>query len=111
MGLHRKKDVEVAGRPAAQASFTLSGKPDAGSILDSGRHVDRERALTGDAPRPAALAARVVDGLAPAMAVRAGPLDREEALRRTHPTVAAAGRAGFGLRARLRARSAASFAR
>ena len=93
MRLDRQEDVEVARRTAAQARLALAGEADAGAVLDARRNVDRERALAGDAARAAAVGARIVDDLAAPVAVRAGALDREEALRRAHAAVAAAGRA------------------
>src|SRR5690606_16012622 len=82
--LVRQEDVEVAGRAAAIAGLALAGEPDAGAVLDAGRDVDRERPLLGDAALARALAARVLDGVAAAMALRAGALDGEEALRGAH---------------------------
>ncbi len=63
----------------------------------------RERALAADAARSGAVRARIGDDLAAAVAVRAGALDRKEALRGTDTPVAVAGRAHLWARAGLRA--------
>ena len=91
MRLDRQEDVEVARRAAARAGLALAGEADARAVLDAGRNVDRERALAGDAAGAAAVGAGIVDDLAAAVAGRAGALDGEEALRRAHPAMAAAG--------------------
>ena len=99
--LDRQEDVEIAGRAAAQAGLALVGEADAGAVLDAGRDVDRQRLLLGDAALAGAFRAWILDGLAAAMALRAGALDREEALRGAHLAVAAAHRAGDRLGAGL----------
>src|SRR5690606_20673732 len=107
----RQEDVEVARRAAAIAGLALAGEPDAGAVLDAGRDVDRKRALLGDAALAGALGARVGDDLAAALALRAGALDREEALRGAHAPRAGAHGAGDGLGAGLRAGAGAIVAR
>ena len=42
---HREKNIEVAGRTAAQAGFALAGQADAGAVLDALRDIDRQRAV------------------------------------------------------------------
>ena len=101
MRLHRKENVEIAGWSAAQAGLALIGEPDARAVLDAGRNVDRQRALLGYAALAGAFRAGILDGLAAALALRAGPLDREEALRRAHLAVAGAHGAGHRLGAGL----------
>ena len=54
-------------------------------------------AFLGDAALAAAIGAGVLDHLAAALAVRAGALDGEEALRGAHPAGAVAGRQVVGL--------------
>src|SRR5690606_30286475 len=58
--------------------------------------VDRKLAVLLLSPAAAAVAARLLDHLAGALTGRAGALDREEALLRTHAAVAAAGGADHG---------------
>ena len=93
----RQEDVEIAGRPATHAGFALAGETDAGSVLDAGRNVHRQSPLAHHPARPRARAARVVDHLAAALAVRAGALEREEALGLAQLAVAAAHRTDFRL--------------
>src|SRR5262249_47799889 len=76
----REEDVEIAGRPAAHAGLAFAREPDARAILDTGRNVDRERALAGDAARAGAGRTRTVDHLPAALAAGAGALQGEEAL-------------------------------
>ena len=45
----RQENIEVAGRPAAQARLAFAGKPDARAVLDAGRNIHRQRALARDA--------------------------------------------------------------
>src|SRR5258708_6009904 len=75
----RKKNIEVARRAAAYAGLAFAGQPDARAFFDTGRDVDRERALTRDAAGAAAARARILDHLAAALTDRAGSLQREEA--------------------------------
>src|SRR5262249_3622569 len=101
-----KEDVEIARRSAAHPRLALAGKPDAGSILDARRDVDRERALARDPSRAGAGRARIFDHLAATLARRAGAFEREEALCVADPALAAARRtrarpcAGLGTSAR-----------
>src|SRR5512138_4034309 len=77
----RQKDVEVAGRAAADTGFAFAGKANAGAVFDPLRDVDRQRALARDAALAGAGGAGILDHLAAALTARAGPLQREEALR------------------------------
>ena len=106
----RQENVEVARRTAAHAGLALAGEPDAGTVLDAGRNVDRQRALARDAAGARAGRARIVDHLAAALTGRAGALQREEALRVTDAAGAVAMRAGLRLGAGLGAGAGAGFA-
>ena len=110
MRADRQENVEIARRAAAHARLALAGEPDAGAVLDAGRNVHRQRALARDAAGAGARRARTVDHLAAALAVRAGALEREEALRLTDPALAAAHRAGLRLGAGLGAGAGAGLA-
>src|SRR5262245_27208414 len=102
-----EKKIKVARRTAADAGLAFAGEPDAGAVLDAGRNVHGQRALARHAPRAGAGRAGIADHLAAALAVRAGALQREEALRVQDASLAAAARTGLrpgaGLRARARA--------
>src|SRR4051812_20321447 len=91
---NRQENVKIARRSAPRSGFTLASEPDAGSILDPGRDVDRERALTRPPARARARAARIFDHLSAAVTGRTGALEREEALRMPDLALPAAGRAG-----------------
>src|SRR5262249_42471764 len=106
----REENVEIAVRPAAHAGFALAGETDARAVLDSGRDIDRERALARHAAGAGAIRTRIVDHLAAALTGHAGALEREEALLMTHLAGAAAGRTGLRLRAGLRAGAGAGLA-
>src|SRR6185437_5261703 len=108
--LDGEENIEIARRPAAHASFPLAGQANAGSVLDAGGNVDRERALPGHAAGAGAFVARVFDRLPAAVTGGAGALDGEEALLRAHAPMSAAGLAGRGPGACARARAAAGFA-
>src|SRR5262245_14583827 len=91
-----EKNVEVARRTAADAGLAFAGEPDAGAVLDAGRNVHGQRALARHPPRTGAGRAGIADHLAAALAVRAGALQREEALRVQDASLPAAARTGFG---------------
>src|SRR5690606_3776646 len=80
MRLDREEDVKVARRSAARSRLALTGQTDTGSILDTGRTIDRKRAFLRHAALTMALAAGILDDLAATVTGRAGALDREEAL-------------------------------
>src|SRR5262249_17145652 len=101
MRADREKNVEIARRTTAHAGFALTGKPDAGAVLDAGRNVHCERAFAGHAAGAAARRARRVDRLAAAVAIRARPFQREEALGVAHASVTATHRASLRLGAGL----------
>ena len=107
MRLRRDENVEIAGRPAAHARLAFAGEADARAVLDARRNVDREVALARHPAGARAGRAWIVDDFALAVAMRAGALDREEALLRPDAPIAAAGRAGARLGARLGARAGA----
>ncbi len=95
------EDVQVAGRGAKRASLALAAQTDPGAGIDAGGNVDFQFLGLIDAAFAAALAARLFDDFAPAMAGGASAFDHEEALLRPHLPVAAAQvaapRAGAGL--------------
>src|SRR5579883_903972 len=107
---HRQEDVEIAGRAAARAGFTLAGKTDARAILDARGNADLECLVASHAALARAGAAGLVDHLARAMAGVAGAFDGEEALLGTQPAAAVAGRALVRQGARLGARAMAGLA-
>src|SRR5262249_42839449 len=76
----RQEDVEGARRAATRAGFAFSGKPDARAVLDARRNIDRQSPLARDAARSSTAGAGIVDHLAAALTVRAGPLESEKAL-------------------------------
>jgi len=80
MRLDGQEDVKVSGRTSTQPCLALACKPDARTVLDAGRNVDRKRTLFDRTALPRALAAGVFDDLATALTLRTGALDREEAL-------------------------------
>src|SRR5690606_3858529 len=88
-----QENVEVARAPAAQARLTLTGKPNAGAVLDASRDVHRQSTLAHHAARAGAARARILDDLTTAMTARAGPLDSKETLRGAHFSETGTGRA------------------
>ena len=87
--------------------MALAAEPDPLPVVDAGRHLDRERALLDDAAGTVARLARVLDH-APAAAAAAARLGAHELAEDRvrdllEPAAAAAGGAGDGLGARLRA--------
>ena len=68
---HPEMDVQVAGRATARPDRATTGQPQGRTVVDTGRHVDVERALLDDAPLAAARRARHHDDLAHAAAARA----------------------------------------
>src|SRR5439155_22604845 len=105
-----KKNVQIAGRAAAQAGFAFTCKPDAGPILYAGRDIDRECALARNAPAAATDLARVVDHLPAAMTGRARALKRKETLGVPDLSDTSTGPARFRLGSSLRATARARFA-
>src|SRR5689334_19694196 len=110
VGRQRQENIEVAGRSAADASLAFAGQTNARAVLDALRNVDRQGAVARHAPGACAVRAGVLDHLTAALAARAGPLQREEALGLPHAARAAAGRAGLRLGAGLGAGARARFA-
>src|SRR5262249_47324140 len=106
----RQEDVEVARRAATRAGFAFSGKPDARAVLDARRNIDRQSPLARDAARSSTAGAGIVDHLAAALTVRAGPLESEKALGVADLALARAGRTGLRLRPSLGARPRAGLA-
>src|SRR5690606_14277423 len=60
---HFDEDVEIAGRPAAQACLALAREADAGAGLDARRNIDRERLFLLDPSGAVAGLAGVLDDL------------------------------------------------
>src|ERR1700749_3509931 len=110
MRLDGEENIEVASRAAAHSRFALAGQANACAVLDAGRDVDRERALSRHAAGAGALVAWVRDRLAAAMAGGAGALDGEKALLCANASMSAAGLAGHGLRTGARPCACAGFA-
>ena len=107
---YRQEDVEVAGRSAAQARFAFAGQPDARAVLDAGRDVDRQRAVARHAARAAA--ARHGSSITWPRPWHDGQVRSsvKKPCACANPALAAAGRAGFRLGARLGAGARARFA-
>src|SRR4051794_30639230 len=85
-----QEDVEVAGWSTANASFAFADEPDAGAVLNTGRDVDRERALPRQTARAKASSTWSVDHSATPLTGCASALKREHALRITNTTGSAA---------------------
>ena len=103
-------DVEVARWAAIDTRFAVAGVAQAHALVDAGGDLHLQRLLLLHPAGAAAVAAGVGDDLAAAVALRAGLLDREEALLHAHLAVAVAGRAGLGLGAGLGAAAVAGAA-
>src|ERR1700744_499940 len=106
----RQENVEVAGRPAADAGLAFAGKPDPGAVFHALRDVDGERALARHTARARAGGTGILDHLAAALAAGAGTLQGEEALGLADAAHAAAHRAGLRLGAGLGAGAGAGIA-
>src|SRR6516162_7728458 len=72
MRLDREKDIEIAGRPAAQSRLSLAAEPNPRPVLDAGGNVDRKRPLSRYAAGAPAHVARTVDRLSAPVTGRAG---------------------------------------
>src|SRR6185312_5686964 len=107
VGLEADDDVEVAGRAAVDTGFAFAREADAIVLVDTGGNLDGERLVLAHAPRALAGRAGIGDHLAAAVALRAGLLQREEALRHAYLAAAVAGRALLRRRARLGAAAVA----
>ena len=83
----RQENIEIAGRPAAHAGLAFAGEPDAGAVLDAGGMLTDSVRSRVTRPEPAQDRAGILDHLAAALTARAGPLQREEALRLPHPAL------------------------
>jgi len=90
------KNVQVARRAAAHASFAFASQTDAGAGFDPGRDVHIQCAIFFDPPRPAAGLAGVLDDLPHAGTGRAGAFNGEKSLLRAHFSHAGTGWAGRG---------------
>src|SRR5207253_3131720 len=104
-------DVQIARRPAVDAGLAVAGRADPHPVVDARRDLHFERLGFLHLARPVAVHARFRDVGAGAVALRTGLLDAEETLRHAHRALAVTGRAGFRLRAGLRARAVTDFAR
>src|SRR5690606_3124052 len=78
------EDVEIARRRAHRTGFAFARETDAGAVVDTRRDFDAELLDAVDAALAAAFAARMLDHLAAAVAVRARLLDDKEPLLRAH---------------------------
>ena len=103
MRLGRYENIEIARGTASGTGFALAGEPDPRAVLDARRHIDREAAFARHMPAAAAGRAGVVDDVAAPVAMRAGSLDREEALLGADAPLAATGGTVPRLRASPRA--------
>src|SRR4051794_30880886 len=77
---HTRDHVQVTGRPAAGTVLALAGDADPAPVADARRHLHPVALLLERETRSAAGLAGVLDDLAGAPALRAGPADREEPL-------------------------------
>src|SRR5439155_22011848 len=100
-------DVQVAGGATAGTDLALAGQPQPHAVLDTGRHLHRDRALRAHPAFASAVRAWVTDPGADAAALGAAPggddLAEERTLHRLHFTAAFTGAA----RLRVRPRSGA----
>src|SRR6185369_2114915 len=103
-------DVEIARRAAVGARLAVAGRADAHALVDAGGDLHLQRLLLLHLAGAFAGGAGFGNDLAGAVAVRAGLLDREEALAHVHRAGAIAGVAGLGLGAWLGAGAAAGLA-
>jgi hypothetical protein len=94
-------NVQITRWAAVDAVLAFAGQPYAIALINPGRNLDGQRLVLLDPPGAAAALAGLGNVTAGAMTLRAGLLDREEALLQTNLTGAAAGRTGLRLRARL----------
>ncbi len=86
-------DVQVAGRTAVAAGLALTRQANAIAVIDTRRHLDRERPRLADPPATMAIETGVGNGRARTLAGRTGLLDREETLLHADLAGTAAGRA------------------
>src|SRR2546421_6277776 len=105
MRLQADDNVEIAGRSAVQAPFTLTGQANAIVLIDSCRDFYRQRFVPLDTANAVAGGAWFGNDLAAAVTLRTGLLDGKKALRHAHLALTMAGGAGLGLRPRLGARA------
>src|SRR6267143_4244924 len=100
---HVHFDIQVPGRTAVAAGFSLPGEAHAIAIVDSGGHFDRQLAGAAHPALPQAGVAGIAHDGARPPATRTGLLQLEEALRDAHLPCATAGVAGGGSAALRRA--------
>ncbi len=110
MGPHEDIDVEITGRATILSGLALAGQPDPIAVVDTGRHLDRQRAGLAYPASTATVAAGIVDDLAGTATRRTGLLHREKALLHTHLPRSAASRTRRRRAAFLRARPITGFA-
>src|SRR5882757_3525398 len=80
MLLHLQEYIQIPRRSAVRARLPFRGKPQPIPIRDTGRDRHLQFAIGLFEAFPAALAARALDNLPRAVATRAGPAHRKEAL-------------------------------
>ena len=83
--------IQIASRRSGRARLALPGQADAVTVVDAFGDLHGQRAGFFEATLAMAFPARLLDRLAAAAAVRAGLLDREDAVLHAHLTVAVAG--------------------
>src|SRR4029079_6860845 len=106
----RQENVEIAGRSAADGGFALAREANAGAVFHALRNVDGQGPVARHPSRARAGWTGVFDHLAAALAARAGPLPRKEALGLPHAALPAAHRTGLRLGAGLGAGARTGFA-
>ena len=112
VGTDPNLDVDIPGAAARESGVALAAQTNPLAVVDSGRNVDRKRALLDHPPRTAALRARLLDPAARARArgARLGTdeLTEDAARHLLQSSRAVARRAGRDLRSRFRTVSAAA---
>src|SRR6185437_5621200 len=90
---HMHFHVQIARRGTRRTSFALAREPNAIAVVHAGRDAHRQRAFVLQATLAVTSLARSLDHATGTAAMRAGLLDRENAVLHPHPPVTAAGRA------------------
>src|SRR5215472_9404973 len=103
-------DIQITRRSAVAPGLALAGETHAIAAIDAGRNLHLQLLAAADAPLTETLIAGIAHDAAGAAAMRAGLLQREEALRDAHLTGAAAGVAGARRSAARRATAVAGLA-
>src|SRR5690242_2519202 len=90
---HAHFHVEITRLGAGRTGLTLPGQANSVAVVDARGNAHRQFAHLFQASLAVAVLAGLLDGLAAAAAVRAGLLDREDAVLHAHAAVAVAGAA------------------